>query len=343
MISLSDDSLEQLACCELCEHRCRVNRLLGERGVCRMGLPEVASAGLHPAPPQSFTIFTAGCNFKCLFCQNWTISQHPDNTGSTGPIIGWWDPASLAREALRQLNSDVGRAIGADRIFFSGGEPTIHLPYVEEVVAAARELAPETKVNFDTNGFMTPESLERILRWTTSITYDLKAFSDETHRALTGARVEPVLRNARILAREAPEKLWEFRIVVIPGINEDEVEPLSHFLAELDPDLPTCFLAFRPNFVLADHPGASSRLLETCVERARAAGLRRASWAGRPDLPGKEGLLRPPPGDPYSGGGALMAGAYAFRAGCATHPRNCGGCRQAQTCSVKRHVPRRHT
>jgi len=36
--------------------------------------------------------------------------------------------------------------------------------------------------------------------------------------------------------------------------------------------------------------------------------------------------------------GALMAGAYAFRAGCATHPRNCGGCRQAQTCSVKRHV-----
>ena len=108
MISLSDDSLEQLTCCELCEHRCRVNRLLGERGVCRMGLPEVASAGLHSAPPQSFTIFTAGCNFKCLFCQNWTISQHPD---STGPIIGWWAPASLAREALRQLNKD-GTAFG---------------------------------------------------------------------------------------------------------------------------------------------------------------------------------------------------------------------------------------
>jgi pyruvate formate lyase activating enzyme len=340
MISLSDESLEQLACCELCEHRCRVNRLLGERGVCRMGMPEVASAGLHPAPPQSYTIFIAGCNFKCLNCQNWNISQYPD---SNEAILGWQDPVFLAREALRQLNSDVGRAIGADRLFFSGGEPTIQLPYVEEVIAAARQLAPETKVNFDTNGFMTPESLERILSWTTSITYDLKAFSDETHRALTGAPVAPVLRNAGTLAREAPEKIWEFRIVVIPGINEDEVEPLSRFLAELDPNLPTCFLAFRPNFLLEDHPGAGSRLLEKCLETARVAGLRRASRAGRPDLPGKMGLLRPPPGAPYSSGGALMAGAYAFQAGCATHPRNCGCCRQAQRCPVKSHGARRKT
>ena len=65
--------------CELCEQRCKVNRLKGETGVYRVTLPVVASATLHPAPPEGFTVFIAGCNFKCLHCQNWTISQYPDN------------------------------------------------------------------------------------------------------------------------------------------------------------------------------------------------------------------------------------------------------------------------
>ena len=64
---------DDLKNCTLCEHRCEVNRLVSETGVCRMTLPEVASATLHPAPPESFTVFMAGCNFKCLNCQNWTI------------------------------------------------------------------------------------------------------------------------------------------------------------------------------------------------------------------------------------------------------------------------------
>ena len=69
------DYLKDLEKCELCEHLCRVNRLGGETGVCKVMLPTVASAALHPAPPQSYTVFMAGCNYKCLNCQNWQISQ----------------------------------------------------------------------------------------------------------------------------------------------------------------------------------------------------------------------------------------------------------------------------
>ena len=77
--------------------------------------------------------------------------------------------------------------MGADRIFFSGGEPTVHLPYIEKIVEEARRIRPETKVNFDTNGYMTEESLGRILDFTTSITYDLKAYHDELHLAAINA------------------------------------------------------------------------------------------------------------------------------------------------------------
>ena len=50
-------------------------RLAGEVGVCGIGLPQVALRTLHPAPPESYTIFMAGCNFRCLYCQNWDIAH----------------------------------------------------------------------------------------------------------------------------------------------------------------------------------------------------------------------------------------------------------------------------
>ena len=184
------DSFIELEKCELCEHRCKVNRLNGETGICRMTTPVIASATLHPAPPESYTVFMAGCNFKCLNCQNWTISQYPDNAYRQR---GYIEPGELAAECVEALNLSQAKLMGADRIFFSGGEATIHLPYIESVVQEARKIKPEIKVNFDTNGYMTRNSLERILAFTTSITYDLKAYSDELLLALTGALSGPVL------------------------------------------------------------------------------------------------------------------------------------------------------
>lgn len=74
----------QLAACELCARRCRVDRLADEIGECRIGrLARVASFGPHfgEEPPLvgrggSGTIFFSGCNLHCVYCQNWDISQH---------------------------------------------------------------------------------------------------------------------------------------------------------------------------------------------------------------------------------------------------------------------------
>lgn len=74
---------EILAHCTLCPRRCGVNRLAGERGYCRSGtMARVASWNRHPweEPPisgsgGSGTIFFSGCTGRCLFCQNYPISQ----------------------------------------------------------------------------------------------------------------------------------------------------------------------------------------------------------------------------------------------------------------------------
>ncbi|MFP3869900.1 MAG: radical SAM protein [Syntrophobacteria bacterium] len=336
---MSDPGLENdLKQCTLCEHRCGADRPSGELGICRMGAAVVASRTLHPAPPQSYTIFTAGCNFKCLGCQNWSISQFPDNQMA---VDGYVDPRALALESIEMLESPYGRLMGADRIFFSGGEPTVHLPFIEEVVREARKSRPRLKVNFDTNGFMTERSLKRILDFATSITFDIKAFYDDTMRALTGAPVEPVLRNAEIVARQAREKLWEFRIVALPEMNEEDIGPLCRFLAGISRDLPVCFLAFRPNFVLEEHRGATRELMGRCLAQAKEAGLKNASHAGITDIKGGKGLIMAEVEGSYERRGAAVAASYARLQGCLTHPRNCGGCPSSSECPLKSYIPKR--
>jgi putative pyruvate formate lyase activating enzyme len=78
-----DSIREQYSDCKLCPHKCGVNRSAGEIGKCRSGAaPVVASSNLHfgEEPPisglnGSGTIFLSGCSGKCIFCQNYPISQ----------------------------------------------------------------------------------------------------------------------------------------------------------------------------------------------------------------------------------------------------------------------------
>lgn len=73
----------RLFSCDLCPHECGVNRLRGETGFCQAGIkPKVASANVHRGeePPisgtqGSGTIFFSHCTLRCLFCQNFPISQ----------------------------------------------------------------------------------------------------------------------------------------------------------------------------------------------------------------------------------------------------------------------------
>jgi len=277
---------EELQCCNLCEWECDVNRLKGERGVCGLTIPLVAHSTLHPAPPASFDAFMAGCNLHCIFCQNWSIACYPFNHLSE--VEGYYSPKDWARLGVSELQTTRAKMMGADRLFFTGGEPTPSLTWIEHVVEEARKIDPGIKVNYDTNGFLTTESLKRVLKFTTSITYDIKAVREKTFTALTGAFVEPVLRNAEYIANHAKDKLWEFRVMVIEGVHDDEVKEIAAFVADLDPSLPVNFLAFRPNFAMSTYHGPTWKYMEKCVYIAKEAGLENVSWSGLPTIKGEQ-------------------------------------------------------
>ena len=87
----------RLKSCDLCPHDCRVNRLAGATGVCRVAWkPRIASANVHHGeePPisgqrGSGTIFFSNCSLSCRFCQNFPISQLGNGTDiSTADLAG---------------------------------------------------------------------------------------------------------------------------------------------------------------------------------------------------------------------------------------------------------------
>jgi pyruvate formate lyase activating enzyme len=315
--------------CELCEWRCGVDRLAGERGVCRVGPAEVAaiscSETLH-----SMSVTLLGCCYRCLHCNAYRISQYPD------PL--WWygrtlTPRELVDECLRHLDAVGG--INVDKISFTGGDPAIHLPFIEEVAEIVRERDLPLGIGIATGGFSTPEAMERIAATCSSITLEIKAFDDPVHRALTGAPAAPVLRNAAYLAKCAPEKIRVFRTVAIPGITEKQIPAIAAYIAGLDPDIPYRLIGFRPNFILYYHPGPSDEEMERLAEACRAEGLHDVAWSGYYPLSPPAGIekerekLASRYGENEE---AAFAAAYVAGVGCPTHPRDCGACPLRHRC-----------
>ena len=105
------EAYRRLGSCDLCPHDCRVNRIKDVRGICGAGLkPKIASANVHHGeePPisgtkGSGTIFLTGCSLKCVFCQNYPISQFGNGEElTTGALAARM--LKLQRQGVHNIN-----------------------------------------------------------------------------------------------------------------------------------------------------------------------------------------------------------------------------------------------
>ncbi len=112
------------------------------------------------------------------------------------------------------------------------------------------------------------------------IKFDLKAWDDGIHRALTGFSNEWTLENFRLAAdlarsRPTPPSLVASTLLVPGYVDASEVGALARFIAGFDPDIPYSLLAFHPQFYLHDLPVTSREHAEEALAAAKAAGLTR--------------------------------------------------------------------
>jgi pyruvate formate lyase activating enzyme len=247
--------------CQLCPWDCKVNRLQSERGVCRAELPEVAYTGLTQVL-KTYAVTLLGCSFRCIYCNAYRISQYPD---SGWMYRGYVKPEDLAHEVLEVFKTTFAKMMGVKKISFTGGEPSIHTPYLEEVTSILEEQILDLEVGLATNGFCTSRTMKRLEKLSNYINFEIKAFDNELYQSITGAPAKPVLKNAEWMAVNHPEKIRVFRTVVIPGINHVNIPKIARFLHHIDPNIPYRLVGFRPHFMLYYHPAPSRDFMQKLV------------------------------------------------------------------------------
>lgn len=143
--------------CQLCAHRCGVNRVAGELGPCRAGVEtrvfhaQTEVSDEHELTPV-FAVAFSGCDLRCDFCNTGRESWNPRAGEYIPPQGACGSPLdALAIRACTALGS------GARSVMLLGGEPTIHLPTALEF---ASRLPDHARLVWKTNAHATAEARE---------------------------------------------------------------------------------------------------------------------------------------------------------------------------------------
>jgi pyruvate formate lyase activating enzyme len=226
----------------------------------------------------AYSIATAGCNFRCTFCQNADISQMPRKQGQ---IVGRQaSPEEIVRNARRSNSQSIA---------YTYTEPTIFFEYSYDIARLAHAAGMASV--YVTNGYMSGEMLELFqgktdghAPWLDAANVDLKAFRDETYKQVCGARLQPVLDSLKKMKELG---VWvEVTTLVVPGMNDSEAEvgDIARFIAtELGTETPWHISRFHPDFEMTDRGPTPARTLRRAYEIGREAGLRYVYVGNMPD------------------------------------------------------------
>ncbi len=223
-----------------------------------------ACAGHRRYGYHNLAVFYASCTLNCLYCQNWHFREV--------------DPAVSEGLSAHEL-----AACANARTFcvcYFGGDPASQMPHA---LASARYLAERrVAVCWETAATQHPKLMDQAVQLSLetggTVKFDLKAFDEGLHLALTGASNRRTLDNfVRAAARfaERPElPLVVASTLLVPGyVTPDEVGRIAHFIADINPHIPYALLGFAPNFYVPDLPCTSVRHAEEAVAAAHAARL----------------------------------------------------------------------
>ncbi len=204
---------------------------------------------------------TAGCNLGCKFCQNWSMSRSRDVDAACEVA----QPQTVAEAAVR---------LGCRSVAFTYNDPIIWAEYAIDTARACREVGIKTVAV--TSGYITPDARSAFYEHIDAANVDLKGFTDEFYRKLTGGRLAPVLDTLRWLGRQSD--VWlEITNLIIPQANDSpgDIERMCRWIVdELGPDVPLHFSAFHPDFEVTDRPATPPATLIAAYDIARRVGLR---------------------------------------------------------------------
>jgi len=264
--------------CGLCPNTCHLGT--GQRGRCRVRINNNGKlhtlvygnpSAVHIDPIEKKPLFHflpesrvlsfgfAGCNFRCLNCQNWQLSQKKPEELNHYTV---W-PQDSAVTARREKCSSIA---------FTYNEPSVTYEWMFEAAQAAHE--QNIKTVYVSNGYINQKPLREFIPFLDSANIDLKSFSDDTYKKLNGGRLQPVLDTLVTLKKNG---VWvEITTLLVPGWSDSPgmIRSLCQWvMGELGPDVPIHFSRFHPDYKLQHLPSTAPSVLLKAREIAREEGL----------------------------------------------------------------------
>jgi len=287
--------------CKTCSHYCLIkNNSFGLCGVRKniegklyslvygkiiaLNLDPIEKKPLFHFLPNSLALSlgTVGCNFRCLFCQNYDISQitredYCQEFGEKRRIIG--------QEISKEKIVEIAKESGAKSIAYTYNEPAVFFEFAFDTAKLAKE--NNLKNIFVSNGFESKELIEEILPFLDAVNFDLKSFSEKFYQQICGGRLAPVLEN---IERVFKSGVWlEITTLIIPGYNDSEKElrQIARFIKNLSPEIPWHLSRFYPAFKMSEIPPTPIEKLIRAYQIGKEEGLFYV-YLGNVSLPEKE-------------------------------------------------------
>ncbi len=271
-----------LESCEWCPRRCRVNRLAGKLGVCHTGeRARVASYGPHYGEERplsgwkgSGTVFFNRCNLRCVFCQNYEISQSDEGMEVT--------PEQLAQIFLRL------QAMGCHNINLVS--PSHVVPQILAAVCLAAQAGLRLPLVYNTGGYDVLEALQLLDGVVDIYMPDMKYADSASAHQYSGAKDYPRVNRAAV--REMYRQVGDLQIndqglaergllvrhLVLPHGLAGTREVMTFLAREISPNTYVNVMGqYRPEFLASRFPLLNRRVtleeVQQARQEARRAGL----------------------------------------------------------------------
>jgi pyruvate formate lyase activating enzyme len=271
----------KLVMCGICPHRCLLSP--GDRSVCRskvnmdgilysltygnpcsVNVDPIEKKPIFHFKPRSkaFSIATAGCNFRCLNCQNWEISQAKPHEVRHAELF----PADVVKAAQDS---------GCLSIAYTYSEAVTFFEYMIDTARLAKDNGIFNL--WISNGYINRKPLLALCKVLDAANVNLKSYSDAVYRKLNGGRLQPVLDTFKTLHEQGVH--FEITHLVVPGYADDDgmVKQMCGWILEnLGPDYPLHFLRFFPKYKLDRLPSTPLSTMVRFRKLAMSEGIRYA-------------------------------------------------------------------
>lgn len=212
---------------------------------------DVKRFAVHDGDGIRTTVFFKGCPLKCVWCHNpESISFKPQTAFYKNKCIGCGECQKenfTPDDCLGEAQIQYGKAVTVeellprlleDRDFYessgggvtlSGGECLCQADFCAELLKALKEKGINTAV--DTCGFVAKDAIDKVLPYTDTFLYDIKAIDEAVHIRCTGQSNQPILENLKYI--DSCGKAIEIRIPYVPGYNDGQINKTAEFLKPL--------------------------------------------------------------------------------------------------------------